>query len=162
MDISLDNTVSMLNSQAIAEALDMGAKRITYSVEDTFDNIKALSQKTTQSVLVLYQDIPLFLSANCVRENNCRDCQGGRLEIPLHNGKGHYRLISENCLTTVIDEKAFALPPLAQTIPVGAYRIDFCNRRYTLPEARTIIDRIKERQKIPNTTSGHFEKQFAS
>ncbi len=161
-DISLDNTVSMLNSQAIAEALDMGAKRITLSVEDTFDNIKALSQKTTQTVLVLYQDIPLFLSANCVRENTCRDCLKDRLEMALSNGKGRYRLISENCQTTVIDERAFALPPIAQTLTVGAYRIDFCNRRYSLTEARSIFDRIKERQKIPNTTSGHFEKQFAS
>ena len=162
MDISLDNTVSMLNSQAICEALDMGAKRITFSVEDTFDNIKALSQKTTQTVLVLYQDIPLFLSANCVRENACRDCPKGRLEMALSNGKGRYRLISENCQTTVIDERPFTLPPVAQTLPAGAYRIDFCNRRYSLTEARAIIDRIKERQKIPNTTSGHFEKQFAS
>lgn len=161
-DITLDNTVSILNSQAIAEALDMGAKRITFSVEDTFDNIKALSQKTTQTVLVLYQDIPLFLSTNCVRENTCRDCPKDRLEMTLSNGKGRYRLISENCQTTVIDEKPFALPPIAQTLPVGAYRIDFCNRRYSLAEARTITDRIKERQKIPNTTSGHFEKQFAS
>ena len=160
-DITLGGCVSMLNTQAIAQALSLGIRRFTFSVEDTRTNIAALARLTTQSVLVLYQDIPLFLSDNCIRENDCATCPRGRLEIPLSNGKGNYLAISERCQTTLIDAVPFALPPGAQDIPVGGFRIDFCHRKYTPARAQQIITALHRRQKITPSTSGNFEKQFA-
>jgi len=162
LDISLDSTVSVLNTSALEAVLSLGFSRATFSVEDTLDNIKKLSSKSTQTALILYQDTPLFLSANCVRENDCRTCPKGRLESELTNGKNRYRLISENCLTTVTDMRPFALPPIAQTLSVGYFRIDFVNRRYTPNQARQIIDSIREKKKISPSFCGNFEKQFAT
>lgn len=161
-DITLDAQVPMLNTQAVQQALEAGCSRITFSVEDTEDNIRALAEKTTQTCLVLYQDAPLFLSANCIRENACQDCPRGRLEIPLTNGKGSYTAVSENCLTTVLSNRPFCLPSRARGIPVGAHRIDFCYRRYTVAEALDIIRRVESGERIPRSFSGNFEKQFAS
>ena len=161
-DISLDNTVSLMNTQAIEEAFSQGISRFAFSTEDTRDNIQALTRQTGQGILVLYQDPALFLSANCIRENGCSSCSKGRLEMNLTDGKGKYLLISENCLTTVINSRPFALPPTAQDIPVSGYRVDFCHRHYTIQQAKEIISKIKNRQKISGSTDGNFEKQFAS
>ena len=57
VDITLDSTITMMNTQAVEQALENGVSRITFSVEDTGDNIKALSEKTKQTAFVLYQDI---------------------------------------------------------------------------------------------------------
>lgn len=161
VDITLSSAVSMMNTQAIEEALAQGIKRITFSPEDTMDNIQQLAKRTTQTVLVLYQTPPLFLSANCVRENACQDCPRGRLEMSMNGGKGRYRVISENCQTVVINELPLALPPVAQTIPVSGYQIEFCHRRYTPDEAAVILDSVWQKQKIRLAVSGNFEKQFA-
>lgn len=161
MDLTLDATVSLMNTQAVAMALENGCSRVAFSVEDTGDNIHALSRKTTQTTLILYQDIPLFLSANCVRENACRDCPRGRLEMDLTGPKGRYILVSENCQTTVMDTRAFALPPTARTLPAGAYRVDFCHRAYTPDQARRIWTAIRAGKPIPHTTTGNFNKSFS-
>lgn len=160
-EITLDNTITMMNTQAIEQALETGATRVAFSVEDTGDNIRTLAQKTTQTVLVVYQDIPLFLSDNCVRENDCRVCPKGRLEAELSSDKAQYLLISENCQTAVIAKRAFAVPPEGLTIPAWGYRVDFCRRHYTFKQAADILSRLKAGQKIPQTSSGNFEKQFA-
>ena len=162
LDISLDSTVSVLNTSALEEVLSLGLSRATFSVEDTFDNIKTLAQKSQQAALILYQDAPLFLSANCVRENPCHECPKGRLEREITNGKGRYRLISENCQTVLTDMRPFVLPPVAQTIPVGFFRIDFVNRRYTADEALKIIKAVQGKEKISPSFSANFEKQFAT
>ena len=162
LDISLDSSVSVLNTSALEEVLSLGLSRATFSVEDTFDNIKVLSQKSQQTALILYQDVPLFLSANCVRGNDCAHCDKTRLEQEITNGKGRYRLISDHCQTTLTDIRPFTLPPIAQTLPVGFFRIDFVNRHYTPNQALQIIDTIRGRGKISPSYSGHFEKQFAS
>ena len=162
LDISLDGTVSVLNTSALEEVLSMGFSRATFSVEDTFENIQKLAEASTQTALILYQDIPLFLSANCVRENDCAHCPRGRTEQVITNGHGTYRLISENCQTILTDIRPFVLPAKAQNIPVGAFRIDFINRRYKPAEALKIIAAIKAKEKITPSFCGHFEKQFAS
>ena len=162
LDISLDSTVSVLNTEAMEAALSAGLSRVTFSVEDTVDNIKTLAQKSRQTALVLYQDTPLFISANCVRENDCKVCHQERLEQEITNGKGRYRLISDHCQVSVTDVRPFALPPMAQNLPVGFFRIDFINRRYNPEEAGKIIRMIQGKEKITPSFCGNFEKQFAS
>ena len=162
LDVSLDNTVSILNTQSLEFALSQGVTRITFSVEDTSDNILHLAEQSHQTALVLYQDIPLFLSANCIRENDCASCNHRPFTQELTNGKGRYLLFSKDCQTTVIDSRPFVLPTSAQNIPVGAFRIDFVNRAYTPEQAKNIIDSIKRKTKLPAGYSGNFEKQFAT
>ncbi|MDY6408167.1 MAG: U32 family peptidase [Pseudomonadota bacterium] len=162
LDISLDSTVSILNSSALEKTLSAGFSRITFSVEDTHDNIEVLAEKSSRTALILYQDVPLFLSANCVRENECQKCDKNRLEQEITNGKGRFRLISQNCQTTVTDMRPFALPPEAQRLPVGAFRIDFVNRHYTPDEAIKIVQKIRGKEAIIPSYDGNFQKQFAS
>ncbi len=161
-DITLDAMIPVLNTQAIQQALELRCSRITFSIEDTKSNIQTLTEQTTQSCLILYQDVPLFLSANCLRENACQVCPQERLEMSLSNGKGSYTALSENCQTTVIDNRPFCLPVSAKHLPVGAWRIDFCYRRYSVEQALEIIRKIETGQILPNSFSGNFEKQFAS
>lgn len=161
-DMTLDATVSVLNTQAVAEALEQGISRVTFSPEDTADNIRRLAEKTGQTALVLYQDVPLFLSANCVRENDCRTCMREHLETEIKNARGRYLLISEKCQTVVTDRRATALPAKALNLPVGLFRIDFCYRKYTPQQARRIVDLIRIGQPVPDTTTGNFEKQIAN
>ena len=82
--------------------------------------------------------------------------------MPLSNRQGEYTLISENCQTTVISREPFALPAGAQNIPVGAFRVDFCWKKYTVAEAQKIYDHIRDKQKTIPSFAGNFEKQFAS
>ena len=162
VDISLDNTVSVLNTQSLEFALSQGISRITFSVEDTSENITCLAGKSQQTALVLYQDTPLFLSANCIRENDCASCDHRPLFQELTNGKGRYLLLSKDCQTTVMNAVPFVLPASAQNIPAGFFRIDFVNRTYTPEQANLIIDSIRQRAKLPSGFSGNFEKQFAT
>lgn len=159
VDIVSDNMIPILNTQAAVQANELGIQRITLSVEDTLDNMEILSKNIKSVCIVRYQDVPLFLSANCVRENDCRDCPKGRLEMPMTNGKGRFMVISENCQTVVTDNRPYYL----KTAPVADwYRIDFCYRRYTLEQAKQIIKYVKSSQDISYSFDGNFHKRIAT
>lgn len=159
--ISFDNTIGIMNSQAIAHAFELGAQRISFSIEDTSENIKKLAQLTGATVLVVYQDIPLFLSANCVRENKCITCTHQELTLPLSNNKNRFILKSKECLTMVIKETPFYIAPEAQNIPVDYYRLDFCIRKYTSENINQILSAAKEGRPLKNTFMGNFKKNFS-
>lgn len=160
-NISFDNTIGMLNSQAIAYAFELGAQGITFSVEDTSENITRLSHLTNKTSLVIYQDIPLFLSANCVRENECHDCNHQKMTLPLSNGKDKFELVSKDCLTTVVKETPFYIAPLVQDIPVDTLRLDFCVRTYTTETISRILSAAQNGTPLKNAFSGNFKKKFA-
>ena len=159
VDVSSDNMIPILNTQAAEMAYELGIRRVTLSIEDTADNMAVLAKNCPSVCIVRYQDVPLFLSANCVRENDCRDCPKGRLEMPMTNGKGRFVVISENCQTVVTDNRPYYLKeaPLADW-----YRIDFCYRRYTVSQAEQIIRQVQSGGDITYSFDGNFHKKFAT
>lgn len=160
-DIFFDNQISIMNSQAIAYAFELGAKGITFSVEDTAENIEKIARMTNKTTLVIYQDIPLFLSTNCVRPCTCSECTHQPLNLPLSNGKERFVLLSKNCLTAVVKETPFYIGPEAKEIPVDIFRLDFCLKTYTSAEINKIISAAQKGLSLPHTFTGNFKKKFA-
>lgn len=158
IDLSFDNMIYTFNTQAIAQAQDIGIKRITLPVEDNLDNWKMLCKKTPLPVTaVVYQDVPLFISAVCTRDNDCKDCdrklQWSRLAI---KGK-KYLLRSENCQTMVFDERTFAVADEVKEIEVDWLRADFCYREYTPNQVAEIFRQLKGGKNPPLTQKANLK-----
>lgn len=160
-EIYVDTTIGILNEEAMAFMFDQNVKEITFSSEDTEENIKALTKFTNQTSLIVYQDIPLFISANCVRENKCSECTQGLKIDEIKNGKDGYLLISKNCETRVVKNTPFYISKDMFNLNVRTYRIDFCNKEYSKDEMENLINLIQMGKKIKNTFTGNFKKNFA-
>lgn len=159
-DISFDDTIPLLNTQSVSQAFELGASRVAFSVEDTKENIAELLKCAPQSELVVYQDTPLFLSSNCVRENDCAHCSHLPQAEEISNGSDKFLLLSKNCLTTVIKNEPFYIGDKIKDIQVPFLRIDLCNRAYTPTQAAHLIKAIQNGEKLKHMYSGNFNKQF--
>ena len=160
-EVSFDNTIGMLNTQAIAYAFEQKVKGITFSIEDTSENIQKLAKDVQNTTLVVYQDIPLFISANCVRKNTCADCTHKPLIDVIKNGKDSFLMISKDCQTIVMRQTPYYIGVEAKTILPTYYRLDFCNRPYQESEILNVIEKAKAHQAIKNSFTGNFKKKFA-
>lgn len=159
--VYFDNTIGILNSQSLAYAFEQKVKGITLSVEDTKENIHKLSTLSEDVTLVLYQDIPLFISANCVRENDCTTCTHKPLYEEIKNNKDVFLMCSKNCETYVMKKTPFYIGSDVKGIYPDFYRLDFCRRPYKKEEVQKIIEQAKSFQKIKNTFTGNFNKKFS-
>ena len=57
---------------------EMGAARVTLSPEDVLRNMKSMAAASPLPVVLpVYADVPLFISADCIRSNACADCPRG-------------------------------------------------------------------------------------
>ncbi len=160
-EVSFDNTIGMLNTQAIAYAFDYKVKGITFSVEDTQENIQKLAKDVQNTTLVVYQDVPLFISANCVRQNTCAECTHKPLTDIIKNGKDSFIMISKDCQTVVMRQTPYYIGVEAKTISPTYYRLDFCHRVYLEEEILSVIEKAKTHQMIKNSFTGNFKKKFA-
>lgn len=160
-DISFDYFISILNEQALAHAMEMGASRVTISPEDTLDNIKKLTTICDKICVPLYQDTPLFLSANCVRENDCADCSNQEWDTTITNGNGQFELISRNCETTVVPKNPLCWANEQSDIGSHIYRVDLCYKKYTPTLAATIWNTVRAGNDIKGTCKFNLKKQFA-
>lgn len=160
-DISFDTQISCLNTQAISQCFELGAKNIFISPEDTLDNIQKLTSRSDKIGVILYTDVPVFLSANCVRENDCAVCNQKPWHAELSNGKGRFELISQNCQTTVVPREALCWAGETAQIDASVYRVDFCHKHYDSLTAKRIWDTVRSGKDIKGTTKFNLKKQFA-
>lgn len=160
-DIDLDDTMHVLNTQSMAHAFEYGVSGITFSVEDTKDNISHLAEQCNKTTLVVYQDVPLFISANCIRENACADCSRLPQTYELTNGKDKFMAYSKDCQITVTKQTPFYIGADCKGLAVLAYRMDFCYRQYTTDQIERLISQIKAHQSLKNVYTGNFLKNFA-
>lgn len=160
-DISFDSFIPVLNSQSLASCFELGATRVTLSPEDTLDNLKKLTTLDENIVVCLYQNPALFISANCVRQNDCRACNRKTLHAQISNGKNKYELISENCETVVVPQTPLCWSDETSTINAAAYRVDFCHKKYTPTMAHQIFETVRAGKKVKNTSLFNLKKQFA-
>ncbi len=160
-DIDFDYTLPVLNSQAAAMMFENNASGITLSVEDTYDNINKLTHIVSNTTLIVYQDTPLFISANCIRPNDCASCTHQLERYTLSNGHDLLQAVSQNCLTTVFKNEPFYIGDMIDNLPVTWLRMDFCHRQYSARQMNDLIHKIQNRQSLKNRYTGNFKKKFA-
>ncbi len=158
-DVAFDFTLSCLNRQAMAQSFELGATRVTFSPEDAADNIRPLAELTDKTCLVVYQDTPLFLSDNCVKENDCKTCDKTTQITTVTNDKGtRFTVISRACQTIVTRETALCLTPT--DIPAGWYRVDLCYKSYTATQAAHVWETVRNGKRVKNAFTGNFQKKL--
>ena len=160
-NIAFDSQLSCLNTQAVSQCFELGAQSVFTSTEDTLENIQKLTAISDKVGVILYTDVPVFLSANCVRENDCSVCNQQPWHTEVSNGKGRFELISKNCQTTVVPREALCWASEMEHINASIYRVDFCHKHYDALTAKRIWDTIRSGKDIKSTTKFNLKKQFA-
>lgn len=157
IDLAFDSSLYVMNSQASAMAGEIGASRVTLSVEDTLDNLQKLSEKSPlPTVFPIYGDFPLFSSAVCIRENPCAKCPKGTRWMMLQKDGKTYWALSQNCQTFVFDDKPLCFSKEAQQVKADFYRVDFCYKNYPPEKAAAIWERVKNFKDVPAAAKGNI------
>ena len=157
LDISFDSSLYMLNTQAITMAAEIGATKITLSLEDIKANICNISEKSPiKTTLILYQDVPLFTSVGCIRDNDCKHCNQQPLWFDLNRDGRKYKALSKNCQMMVFDDKPLCIAAEAQDVKADFWRIDFLYRQYTPEKVREIVEKISRFENVADGIKGNF------
>ncbi len=152
IDLTFDSSIYTMNTQAVAMAKDFGAERITLSLEDSLQNMHTLAQKSPlPTVMVLYQDVPLFTSAVCLRSNECQNCPRGEKWLTLKKGATTYQALSKDCHIMLFSEKPLCLAAEAPDVKPDYYRVDFCYRPYSAERAADIFEKVRAFQDVENS-----------
>ncbi len=159
-DITFDYTLYTLNTQAIEQAFELGAKRVTVSAEDSLKNMRSLIQATPQVCVPIYTDVPLFTSATCVRPHACADCSKKPAIFPMTQRGKKYQLISRNCQTVVIADRSVCFADHLNEMGARFYRVDFCHRPYTSAQVSDVLKKVRAGLCPNDTVAFNLEKGF--
>ena len=158
IDLSFDTPLYILNSQAMSAARDLGVKRVTFSVEDTESNLLNLNDNAVlPTTLIVYQDTPLFISANCIRSNSCAQCDHQDKWLNLQKDGIEYQALSADCQLMLFAKKAFVVSETAKKIKPDFYRADFCYKKYQPDEVAAIMQKLMTFEPLKNTISANIE-----
>lgn len=147
IDLSFDSSLYMMNSQALQMAKDCGASRACLSVEDNLHNWQKLAQISPLPIcLVVYQDVALFSSAGCIRDNACKNCQQGKKWMEMSKNGAKYQVLSQNCQTMLFADKALSFGAEAKEVSADFYRIDLLYKEYSIKKAAEIIQELRDSQ----------------
>ena len=159
IDLSFDRQIYILNTPAAGAAAECRASRITLSVEDTPDNWSLLAERSCLPVVFkLYEDVPLFTSAVCIRDNTCKDCPKDKKWIPLEKDGNKYLALSENCQTMVFNQLPFCAAEEAKSIPADFYRADFMYKPYTPEQALAVWKKLRTFTDIAPSLKGNINR----
>lgn len=157
LDISLDSSLYMLNSQAMEMARKLGATGITFAIEDTKLNIEKLIEKADiRKTLTVFQYVPLFISVGCVRENDCQICPKGELWLDLKRNGREYKALSRDCQMMIFDKNAFCIAEEAKNMRPDFKRIDLTYFKLDAEKVRNIINVILSDNNITNCIKSNF------
>lgn len=157
LDISFDSSLYMLNTQAISMAAEIGASQITLSLEDIKTNICNLIKKSSlKTTLIIYQDVPLFTSVGCIRDNDCRTCNRQPQWFDLQRQGQKFKALSQNCQMMVFDDKPFCIADTARDLTPDFFRIDFLYRPYTPEKVSDIVKILLKFNNVSDCISGNF------
>ena len=158
LDINFDSSLYMLNTQAIEQAKKIGASGITLSLEDTSVNIAELIKRSSLPIdLVIYQDIPLFSSACCIRDNDCKSCTHQDLWFDIKKDGKKYKALSHNCEMMIFDDKPFCIASKVKDMHPDYFRIDFCYCKYSPDEVFNIVNKLIKFNDLSNCINGNFD-----
>ena len=157
LDISFDSSLYMLNTQAMSMAAEMKASRITFSLEDNKSNVIGIAtQAPLCTQLVIYQDIPLFTSVGCIRDNDCAHCKQQPLWFDLQRDGRKFKALSNHCQMMVFDDKPFCIASSVQDIAADYLRMDFVYRKYDAENVKNIVDELIQQNDVSNCICGNF------
>lgn len=157
LDISFDSTLYMLNTQALAFAQEIGAAEVCLSLEDIKLNICNIIKKSQiNTSLIIYQDIPLFTSVGCIRNNGCRECPRQPMWFDLEQDGHKYKALSKNCQMMVFDEAPYCIAAESADLNPDYFRMDFIYRPYTPQKVFEIVSLLLEFKNISHCISGNF------
>ena len=150
IDISFDASIYTLNTQAIEQAKEMDASRVTLALEDDLANMQALADISQLPLsMVVYQDTPLFTSADCIRSNDCKNCPQGEKWLNLKRDGKSYQALSKDCQIMLFSENPYCVAQEVKNIKADFYRADFCYKKYTADKVLKIFSKLTKFQDIP-------------
>ncbi len=158
-DVSFGPFLYILNTEAMLMAQDIGARRVSFALEDTLHNLKALSSKAfLQTSLIIYQDVPLFTSAVCIRENDCAHCEGGEKRLSLKKDGTIFEALSVPCQTMLFDKRPFCAASIANEVKPTYCQMDFCHKPYTARQVKEISQKLMNFEDITPSMKGNILK----
>ncbi len=161
IDLSFDYQIYTFNTQAAALARETGAGRICLSPEDTLENWRKVSRNSSLPVVLpVYEDVALFTSAVCIRDNACKDCERRRKEIRLRRGREEYTVVSEECRSTLFDKRAWCAAEQADDVAADFYRVSFVHKSYDAATAADIWQQVRKFKTVAGTTRGNLERKI--
>ncbi len=142
-----DYYIYSLNDFAIAELVELGAKRITLSPEDSHENMQSIMKNFANiSDILVYGDVPLFISDNCT--GDCKNC------------KSTDTVIVRNCRHYVLGDMPYCIVSKCNDLKPKNYRIDFCYKRYTAENVKNIFNNLINGQCPKRSTMANFNRGF--
>jgi putative protease len=167
IDLAADWSMYAVNRQAARELLEMGAGRVTLSVEDGLANMALLARELGErATVVVYQDTPLFISESCPYANLKGGCPGissCRYESMELRSSRHEEVlaINERCRAVVIDRDPLCLAgrlPALERAGVRRVRADFIHRPYAPEEVRDIWRALRSGLGIKRGRLANFDR----
>lgn len=160
IDLSFDNMIYMFNTQAMQMAKDLRISRVSMAVEDTLNNVEYLALNAPLPVsFVVYQDVPLFTSAVCVRDNSCKDCDQKPLWFRLEKDGQKYEALSKNCSIMMFNEKPFCIAKEAKNIRADFYRADFVYKNYSPEKVVEILNKLMNFEDVAGCIKGNMVRK---
>lgn len=160
IDLSFDTPLYMLNTEAVAQAEAIGASRVSFAVEDTLDNIKKLALSAPlKTVFAVYHDAPLFTSAVCIRDNDCRICSRKEKWYNLTRDGKKYQALSKDCQIMLFDKNPFCFAAEAENVKSSFYRIDFCYKPYTAEKVKSVVNQVMTFTDVADAAKGNINRQ---
>ncbi|HAK95654.1 MAG TPA: hypothetical protein DCM87_11785 [Planctomycetes bacterium] len=154
----------MVNRMAAAEILAMGMRRVTLAPEDSLANMRSLlAELGDRAAVLVYQDVPLFISETCVRASLRGACPGAArcdfTETALVSSSGErVRAINRRCRSVTIGEAPFSIAHRARELAAwGATRLraDFVWRAYAPEDVRERWRALRGGARLPGTHEGN-------
>lgn len=159
IDLSFGPFLYMMNTQALMMAFNLKASRISFSIEDTIMNIKDLALKSpVKTSFIIYQDVPLFTSAVCIRNGDCSQCKRDKKWIDLNYKGNSYHALSTACQTMLFKEDPYCAASLAKEINSTYYQMDFCYKSYNSTEVFDITQKLMNFIDIHSSTKANLLK----
>ncbi|MBO5443554.1 MAG: U32 family peptidase [Alphaproteobacteria bacterium] len=159
IDLSFDYSLYMMNTQAVEMAREMRASRVTISPEDTLENVKKLARNSVLPVCFdVYQDVPLFTSAACIRSNPCKSCPRGEKWIDLSKSGKAYQALSKNCQTMLFAGEPLCFAREAAAIKADYYRVSFVYKTYSPEQALKIWKKVRSFEDVDGYRKANLER----
>lgn len=157
LDISLDSSIYMLNTQAMSMAAEIGVSLVTLSLEDNKTNICNIVEKSKiNTQVVIYQDIPLFTSVGCIRDNDCARCNQQQLWFDLEREGRKFKALSDHCQMMVFDDKPYCVAEQAKDVSADYLRMDFVYRPYTPEKVKQTADKLLDFKNADDCITANF------
>ncbi|MCD8352241.1 MAG: U32 family peptidase [Planctomycetaceae bacterium] len=155
LDLEADWPLYMVNTMAARQLFAMGMTAATASPECAMADVAALLASHADRVNVMvYSDLPLFISAACAhahiglcRTEGGRACGSDKAGLSIHMERsGGVTIYPQGCGSVVVGDTPYSLVPhLATLKELGARRlcVDLRWRPHTPSEARSLWTRVR-------------------